>query len=302
MEAAVNPTVSEIFYAVGLAWRDMRHVFEAMYKMVVIAFVITAAIYVMLSLIPPRGALTISFQLVILLTLTTHTFLITPYLIAVHRLIILGELTTNYQLTPDGPRFLHFFGWSFIILALTFVVPSLLLLAFLASRASVVSAFQLIVVVVSVGVVVVPLRAIIIFPAVAVDAPGASWSRAMADTKGYAWRIYFIVVLATFPLVLVSDIVGLLLTDLATGGPSGVPLTVQVEQVALAIFRPLSLPLLRDYSPYGVTGVLLGLPLTVQVAVLAIFNGAIRVIGYTLAVVVASRLYERLGDRVKQPG
>jgi hypothetical protein len=294
----VNSTVSEIFNAVGIAWRDMRHVFDAIYKMVVIAFVITAAIYVPLSLIPPRATLTVSFLLVILLTLTMHTFLITPYLIAVHRLIILGELTTNYQLTPGAPRFRRFFGWSFIILALTFVVPFLLLLAL---RASLLSSFQLIVVVVSVGVVVVPLRAIILFPAVAVDAPGASWSRAMADTRGYTWRIYVIVVLATFPLVFVSDIVGILLRNLATGGPSRVPLTVQVAQVALAIFRPLSLPLLRDYSPYGVTGVPLGLPLTVQVATLAIFNGAIRVIGYTLAVVIASRLYERLADRVKQP-
>jgi hypothetical protein len=59
-----------------------------------------------------------------------------------------------------------------------------------------------------VGVVVVPLRAIILFPAVAVDAPGASWSRAMADTRGYTWRIYSIVVLAALPLVLVSEIVG----------------------------------------------------------------------------------------------
>jgi hypothetical protein len=294
----VNSTVSEIFNAVGIAWRDMRHIFDAIYKMVVIAFVITAAIYVPLSLIPPRATLTVSFLLVILLTLTMHTFLITPYLIAVHRLIILGELTTNYQLTPGEPRFRHFFGWSFIILALTFVVPSLLLLAL---QASLLSSFQLIVGVVSVGVVVVPLRAIILFPAVAVDAPGASWSRAMADTRGYTWRIYFIVVLATFPLVFVSDIVGILLRNLATGGPSGVPLTVQVAQVALAIFRPLSLPLLRDYSPYLVTGFPLRLPLTVQVATLAIFNGAIRVIGYTVAVVIASRLYERLADRVKQP-
>jgi hypothetical protein len=91
----VNSTVSEIFNAVGIAWRDMRHVFDAIYKMVVIAFVFTAAIYVPLSLIPPRATLTVSFRLVILLTLTMHTFLITPYLIAVHRLIILGELTTK---------------------------------------------------------------------------------------------------------------------------------------------------------------------------------------------------------------
>jgi hypothetical protein len=36
---------------------------------------------------------------------TMHMFLITPYLIAVRRLIILGEVTTNYQLTPASRDF-----------------------------------------------------------------------------------------------------------------------------------------------------------------------------------------------------
>ena len=89
----------------------------------------------------------------------------------------------------------------------------------------------------------------------AVDAPGASWSGAMADTRGYTWRILFIVLLAALPWIFVLQIVG----------------------------RTLA-----------------GAPPTIQVA-LTIFNGAMQTIGYTLLVVIASRLYEKLGDRVKQP-
>jgi hypothetical protein len=96
---------------------------------------------------------------------------------------------------------------------------------------------------------------IILLPAVAVDAPGASWSAAMADTRGYTWRILFIFLLATLPLGFVHVIVGRTLGDL--GGIAAI-----------------SVP---------------------------IFNGAMRPIGYTLGIVIASRLYERLGDRVKQP-
>jgi hypothetical protein len=103
---------------------------------------------------------------------------------------------------------------------------------------------------------VVVLRVIILLPAVAVDAPGASWSRAMADTRGYTWRILFILLLASLPLVFVRAIVGRTLGD--WGG------------------------------------------ITLQVA-LAIFNGAMNTIIMTLAIVIVSRLYERLGDRVKQP-
>ena len=77
----------------------------------------------------------------------------------------------------------------------------------------------------------------------------------MADTRGYTWRILFIVLLAALPLAFVRVIVGRTLGDL--GGIAAI-----------------SVP---------------------------IFNGAMRAIGYTLGIVIASRLYERLGDRVKQP-
>jgi len=248
----VNPTVSEIFNAAGLAWRDTRHVFDAIFNKVVIAFtitIITSALYMTPALMP-RG--TSSFLLVMLVILTTavQAFLITPYFIAVHRFIILGEVTTNYLLTPGEPRFLRFFGWLLVFFALTFV-------AFLLPLALPIStvfrlAIQAVLVIVA---IVVGLRVIILLPAVAVDAPGASWSGAMADTRGYSWRILFIVLLATLPLVFVRVIVGRTLGDL--GGIAAI-----------------SVP---------------------------IFNGAMRAIGYTLGIVIASRLYERLGDRVKQP-
>jgi hypothetical protein len=235
----------------------MRHVFDAIYNKVVIAFIITAVDHIIITAAPYMiskstvGYLRALLALLVILTAIMQVFLITPYYIAVHRFIILGEVTTNYQLTPGEPRFLHFFGWLLVISALGVVllVPQLISTVFDPAIRAVLLIVNLIV------VAVVVLRVIILFPAVAVDAPGASWSRAMADTRGYTWRIFFIVLLATLPLVFVSQIVG----------------------------RSLAAPLL-----------------TVQVA-LAIFNGAIRVISLTLVVVIASRLYERLGDRVKQP-
>jgi hypothetical protein len=258
----VNPTVSEIFNAAGLAWRDMHHVFDAIYKMVVIAFLITAVFYMTHALmLPGTSNSAVGYYLDVILTTTVQVFLITPYLIAVHRFIILGEVTTSYQLTPGEPRFLHFFGWWLVILVLIFV-------PFLLATALPTTVFLLGVrAIVFIVAMIVGMRVIILLPAVAVDAPGASWSRAMADTRGYTWRILFIVLLATLPLAFVRIIVSRLLGDLGI---------------------------------MAVTSVPSGPPLTAQVA-LAIFNGAIRVIAYTLAVVIASRLYERLGDRVKQP-
>jgi len=47
----------------------------------------------------------------------------------------------------------------------------------------------------------VTLRLAIILPAVAVDAPGASWRNVMTDTKGYAWRIFLFGLVASLPLL-----------------------------------------------------------------------------------------------------
>ena len=47
-------------------------------------------------------------------------FLMTPYAIAVHRFIIVGEKTTNYQIALVEPRFRRFFGWSLALSVLAY--------------------------------------------------------------------------------------------------------------------------------------------------------------------------------------
>jgi hypothetical protein len=178
----------------------------------------------------------------ILLLHVAQIFLITPYIVAVHRFIILGEVTTDYRLTPGQPRFQRFFYWLLILLALR-AMPSLLVLLG-SSHTIFIVAFAVFYIV----YIAVWLRMIILFPAIAVDAPGAPWRRAMDDTEGHAWTIFFTIVIAALPLL-----------------------------------------------PVGIVGaaVLSGLPLE-------IFNAALDPIGYTLIIVIASRLYEQLGDRVRQ--
>ena len=53
-------------------------------------------------------------------------------------------------------------------------------------------------------VTVVVVRRAILFPAIAIDAPGASWSNARRDTKGSSWRVAFIFVCAAMPAVIIS--------------------------------------------------------------------------------------------------
>jgi hypothetical protein len=95
------------------------------------------------------------------------------------------------------------------------------------------------------------LRLSILFPAIAVDAAGANWRNVMADTKGYAWQFFLIVLLASLPFALVV------------------------------------LPLWATVGPRTILA--------------AVTDGVISIVSITLLVVIASRLYQRLGNRVNQP-
>jgi hypothetical protein len=178
-----------------------------------------------------------------------HYALLTPFFIAVHRFVILGEVTHAYRLQWDDRRFLLFFGWAFTI----FAVSRILLMGHVLPRHWM---FQSIGFVLAVAACVMFTRVTILFPAIAVDAPGATPRNAVEDTKGHGWYIFF--------LFLVSCI------------PSG------LLMLLLAAFSVLLRPVAGD----------------ILLVPLAGLTGALWL---TLAVVIASRLYQRLGDRVNQP-
>ena len=51
------------------------------------------------------------------------------------------------------------------------------------------------------------MRLAILFPAIAVDAPGATWENAVQDTRGHGWRIFCIL---TVPIVLLWIVVAII--------------------------------------------------------------------------------------------
>jgi hypothetical protein len=177
----------------------------------------------------------------------------------VHRLIILGERTTSYALVPSDLRFRHFFWWWAALSAATFF-PLFLLEMMPLTRAMAPLPFLIVMVpilIVLIGIIIGTLRLTLIFPAVAVDAPGARWENVMADTKGHAARIFLLGLLATLPLILPAFILSALVaTGIATGS---------------WIFR------LLDF----------------------VLGAVLVVAAMTLFIVIASRLFLWLGNRVK---
>src|SRR5262249_26549320 len=69
----------------------------------------------------------------------------------------------------------------------------------------------IVVLVLFITVIIVVVRRAILFPAIAIDAPGATWSKAGLDTKGSSWRVAFIFVLTALPPLVIGGPLWLLL-------------------------------------------------------------------------------------------
>jgi hypothetical protein len=175
--------------------------------------------------------------------------LVTPYFIAVHRFVLLGEVTRHYRLQWDDRRYQLFFGWAFTLFVLTRLVS-------LEHALPQHWMFKFIALVATVAVALVFTRVTIMFPAIAVDAPGADPRHAFEDTRGHGWYIFFLFLVPFIPSLLVVAIIG----------------------AASLVLRSLG-----------------GLIFLVPVVGLA------SIVWLTMAVVIASRLYQWLGNRLNQP-
>ncbi|MEA2928406.1 MAG: hypothetical protein QOG38_834 [Hyphomicrobiales bacterium] len=233
------------------AWRDTIEVLGALATPASIVLAISIAFAFLQHFIAPaEKALQSGPLLASFIIICGQAFLLTPYLIAIHRFIILGEATTRYEITASTHRFQLFFLWS-MALSMFYWVPAFLIAAFFAKTDVLFLMATLLLLAFTIAALIITVRLIILFPAIAVDAPGATWANAMAHTKGNVWRILFISMVAALP--------------------------------AFA----------------GMTVLLLIVPKTWPL-VSAILEGAMSVLLMTLAIAIASRLYEQLGDRVNR--
>ena len=183
-----------------------------------------------------------------------EAFVLTPVLLASHRFIILGESTRDYVGAVCTVRFWRFFLLSAATTALLFVPVLVTRWRMLAEETS---SFAL-----GAGIVAfvaVTLLLSLLFPAIAVDAPGTSIRNAIADLWGNVWHIFWVSVIAMLPLLLATIVVG---------------------GIQAMIFEDLSALALRlAFAP---------------------LEGAMIAATYVLLVLIASRFYLAIGDRLRQ--
>src|SRR3954468_22615714 len=252
-----------ILTALFWAYWDLYHTLQKAWRPALFAFLVlsigTFATMVgplLLTRDPIGQAVT---RLAILVGLS---FLLTPFLLTIHRSLLLGESATRYDFRPSSPRFQLFFGWlALSVLLVTF--PSFLGAltmpkgpVYYLGQAPLIDRFTIGTAVRFVALLFV-LGLLVLFPAVAVDAPGAEWRNAMSDTRKHIWFVLAVTILPFVPIGLLGGMV--------------VPL-----------FRPWAGSLI---------GLIAGM----------LWVGAMLLVALTLGAVIASRLYQVIGDRLNTP-
>ena len=193
------------------AWRDALAAINSMPILMAVAFAFLLAANAAYALLIPSPdfeqtvGLSLGLQVLGFVLWLVESFLFAPVAIAVFRFVLLGEVTPSYALNPSDQRFLRFFGFLVFLSALWAVLWAIMTWFFSHQDwGAMATAFGGIVILVLLVVVcIVFLRTLILLPAIAVDAPGAQWGNALADSKGHSWRLLFIVVCTSIPFAVI---------------------------------------------------------------------------------------------------
>lgn len=191
-----------------MGWRDGLGAINAMPAVAGMAALVLLVIGVLSALLMPDpgpGLGEVAPLVSGILSNIVQAFVLAPLAIAVHRYVLLGEVTPHYALDASNPRYMRFVGFA-ILVKLLMAIPGLIfVLAAIFSAVHGAAAIAGIAgLVASIAVGIVALRRTILFPAIAVDAAGATWSNARNDTMGNSWRIAFILFCVMIPVLVLS--------------------------------------------------------------------------------------------------
>ena len=108
----MRPSQPSIFAAAATAYRDVADALDAMRGLTLGTFLIVvgaeALNWALEKWVIPAGSL-FGHQIMQIVI----SFLLTPFLIAIHRYVLRREITTRYVLEPSDRRFQLFFGWTY---------------------------------------------------------------------------------------------------------------------------------------------------------------------------------------------
>jgi len=151
----------------------------------------------------------------------TWIFCLSPFGVAIHRNILLGELPRqSYLMALTGRRERRFFlvsvGLCVIGVVALFAQPAAMYLLYGVNSLNVIEVSRASSIHPTMGLItgliallalalaaVVAARCVLVFPSIAVDRPGASLRQSFADTRGTTFRLFAVLVLISVPPVII---------------------------------------------------------------------------------------------------
>lgn len=245
------------------AYWDLCHTLRALWRLAFVALLILS-VGVLLAEIGPRLLARDAVGRLIDRQMCEFAlaFLLTPFVMAIHRHVLMGEVTSHYKIDPANARFRLLFGWLAIMSVLANIPSFLLALTtpsgpiYYVGMTPPEAGPSAVVVVTRVAALLILQRLILLLPAIAVGAPGATWQNAFHDTQA---RLSFVLLASILPVL-----------------PLGL--------LGAATSRILRL------AAESYVGLLIG----------TLWFGAALTIFVTLGAVIASRLYQLLGDSLNR--
>jgi hypothetical protein len=189
---------------VGTAIRSWRDAFQALRRMPLIFGIAIAALSIVDIATMALPAISKDMQpiaaLVSLLQAGLYGIALVPLVIAMHRYVLLDEDGDNYAFDFRDLRFARFVRAELAYTALILVQVSSMLVLF-RSMGKVSLAISIGWLFAVMAVTILALRLLILFPAIAVDAPAARWVNAWTDSRRLTWRLLGTVVLVGLPTI-----------------------------------------------------------------------------------------------------
>ena len=256
-----------IITALFWAYWDLCHVLQKAWRPALFAFLIlsvgsvAAAVGPKLLTYDPFGQ-----AIMRLAMLVGICVLLTPFFLSVHRFLLLGEAPVRYAFEPSSQRFQLLFGWLAVCVVLMSVPATL---AALTEAKGPVYYFgrppadfdSPILAAARIVTWIIVQQLLVLFPAVAIDAPGAGWQNAVGDTRSHIWYALAVTILPFIPI----GLLGLAVVSLLKGWTWATP------------------------------GTLAGLVASL------LWLGTMLLIASTLLAVIATRLYQVIGERLNMP-
>jgi hypothetical protein len=190
-----------IWRLVALSYVDVWRAMRAMPMLFGCAAMIVLAVRVAIQLLPQQiEAGPVFGTLSAIVEDAVQYFCLTPIMVALHRFVIRGDITRSYTVDLGDKAFFPFFAWTMVLSIVWALVSGISELLLARTVAQYVRLINVAVLLTAYAVLVwLALRLMVLFPAIAVGANGATARHAFADTKGDAAKLLAILVLAFIP-------------------------------------------------------------------------------------------------------